>query len=276
MIFFIKILCSLMLISSLFYFIDLENINKIIVNFSYSNLFIVMILLFIQNFILSYRWLCFLKMLDIKMNLFMIIRIYWSGLFFNQLMPSSLGGDVVKVVIATKTGYSFASISTTIILERVIGLLTFCFISILSLMIIDLPEENKFKFIVLAIPTIVLISVIIILIFSGKIKKIIPFEILRNLLDEILKGIKKMVYHKTNLAKIFVTTTFSHMCMFVIIYLLFYSLNVEVSFFTILYVMPLVFIISSLPISIAGWGVREASMVGNFYYLELMQKSQLL
>ena len=259
-----KILISFVLIFFLFNLIDIESVSKNIKKFSYLNFLFIFGMLFIQNLTLSFRWICLLKLMDIKMPFYNIISIYWSGLFFNQLMPSSFGGDLVKVIIATKTGHPFTSISTTIVLERVIGLLVFCFISLISLIFVELLIDNKLKMIIIGVPIFLISSILFVFFFSKIVIFFIPFQIVKKLINELVRGMKKLIIQKYNFLLIVLTTVISHFCMFIIIYSLFKSLIMDFDFLIVLYVMPIVFIISSLPISIAGWGVREASMVGGF------------
>ena len=47
-------------------------------------------------------------------------------------------------------------------------------------------------------------------------------------------------------------------------YLTFCALSVDVSILDCLVLIPPVMLLTTLPISLAGWGIREAAMVGTF------------
>ena len=164
--FFLKVFLSISLIAFVFNLIDIEIIQKYIKKFSYSHFMIIFGLLLIQNIALSYRWLYLLKISNIKLNIFNLIRIQWSGLFFNQLMPSSFGGDIVRIILTKKLGSSVISVSTTIILERLIGLFVLCLISLFCMVFVDIFVEVTLKWIIAGTPVIIIVSLFLILNFD--------------------------------------------------------------------------------------------------------------
>ena len=113
-------------------------------------------------------------------------------------------------------------------------------------------------------PIFIIIILIIITKFSEIIKLIFPFKIIYNLIDAFVNGVRELTLRKVIFVKVLLSTIISHFCMFLIIYIFFKIFIQSFEFSMVLFVMPLVFIISSLPISIAGWGLREASMVAGF------------
>ncbi len=54
-------------------------------------------------------------------------------------------------------------------------------------------------------------------------------------------------------------------------YLTFRALSVEVSILDCLVLIPPVILFMTLPISIAGWGVREGAMVGAFAFVGILE-----
>jgi uncharacterized protein (TIRG00374 family) len=54
------------------------------------------------------------------------------------------------------------------------------------------------------------------------------------------------------------------LCNALTIFLLFRALHVEIGFMDVMVLSPLVILVLTVPLSIGGWGLREASMVGLF------------
>ena len=119
--FFLKCSISLALIYFLLTFLDLNEISNNIKDINSLFIIIAFCILFLQMLILSYRWYLILSLLGVNLNAYLIIKYYWSGLFFNQLMPSSFGGDLVKVILVSRNGFDYNKITSTVVIERLIG-----------------------------------------------------------------------------------------------------------------------------------------------------------
>lgn len=263
--FLLKFLISIGLIYFLLSFLDLNEITNNIKDINLLAIIIAFVISFLQMLILSYRWYLTLSLLGVNLNAYSLIKYYWSGLFFNQLMPSSFGGDVIKVILVSRNGFDYNKITSSVVIERLIGLLVFSLISIVTVIFSKHAIKiDHIYIIVFFIPILIIISLIIITRFSEIIKLIFPFKIINKLIDAFVKAISELTLKKIVFVKILLSTIISHFCMFLIIYIFFKMFIQSFEFSMVLFVMPVVFIISSLPISIAGWGLREASMVAGF------------
>lgn len=71
----------------------------------------------------AYRWQVMLKPLDIRASLPTLFRLYLLGFFWNSFLPTGFGGDVAKVIALQRhTGQGIDSM-TSVIAERLVGLL---------------------------------------------------------------------------------------------------------------------------------------------------------
>lgn len=83
----------------------------------------------------AYRWQIMLKPLGIRARLPKLFRLYLLGFFWNSFLPTGFGGDVVKVVaLQRQTGEGIDSM-TSVIAERVVGLLGTSMIGLMVLLI---------------------------------------------------------------------------------------------------------------------------------------------
>ncbi len=68
------------------------------------------------------QWALLLRHAGLDLSLGRLARIYWIGLFFNNFLPSNVGGDLVKVAdVSLSTGELSRAVAGTI-LDRVVGL----------------------------------------------------------------------------------------------------------------------------------------------------------
>jgi hypothetical protein len=60
------------------------------------------------------------------------VRVYWIGLFFNNFLPGSLGGDVYKVFVVGRETGALARVAGATIVDRVMGLAVLCALASLT------------------------------------------------------------------------------------------------------------------------------------------------
>jgi uncharacterized protein (TIRG00374 family) len=78
----------------------------------------------IGQLIVGLRWWLLLRAQSIFIDLFAGIRLHFLGLFYNNFMPSSIGGDLIRAWYVTKhTDKKFAA-ALSVFVDRVIGLLS--------------------------------------------------------------------------------------------------------------------------------------------------------
>ena len=198
----------------------------------------------------------------------LLLRIYWIGLFFNQLLPSSFGGDVAKVALAKKLNLSFGAIASSLVVERALG------ISVLSFMAFFFGlgvATNKLNFGPLAMTMLVIgpfVGLICLLGILHTIKKTKSQNKYALFLVEtssrVTKFLSQAQQKKIELTKVILLTALSHFLVLLIplIAVYFMTGRDDIDSYAILAVGSIAMIIAALPISISGWGVREVAFAG--------------
>jgi uncharacterized protein (TIRG00374 family) len=70
----------------------------------------------------AYRWYCLLTPLGIKVPFSKIVGLYFLGMFSSLFLPATIGGDVVKIYYLNKEAGSLTGATTSVFLDRDIGL----------------------------------------------------------------------------------------------------------------------------------------------------------
>lgn len=70
----------------------------------------------------AYRWYCLLTPLGIKVPFSRILGLYFMGMFSSLFLPATIGGDVVKIYYLNKEARSLTGATTTVFLDRDLGL----------------------------------------------------------------------------------------------------------------------------------------------------------
>ncbi len=78
------------------------------------------------------QWGILLQHAGVELSLYRLGRLYWIGLFFNNFLPSNVGGDLVKVAdVALETGHMARPVAATM-LDRILGLLALASLSLIA------------------------------------------------------------------------------------------------------------------------------------------------
>jgi uncharacterized protein (TIRG00374 family) len=81
----------------------------------------------------AYRWSILLNALDMHPSLARLTALYFVGTFFNNFLPTGVGGDVVRVYELAQESRRPAAAVGTVLLDRATGLLVLFLIALLAL-----------------------------------------------------------------------------------------------------------------------------------------------
>lgn len=252
----LKIVVSLGLIAYLF--LKKVDKNQLISNFKLLDWrFIPLIILtiVIHYVISSFRWKALLIHQDThKVSRWYLFKLYFMGAFFNNFMPTSIGGDVYKVYrLGKKINDPFAGFSS-VFTERFTGILMLFLIGLLSL-----SKHLGWGVLVLVIWMICgfYIGMNLLRILSGK------FKSLKKLYDAL------MVYKDRPKVLIFAMLT-SLLIQFLSIstqYLTFMAVGVKLPIFYSLTAFPIITLAGFFIPSINGIGVQDALYASMFSFV---------
>jgi len=193
------------------------------------------------------------------------------GTFFNQTLPSSSGGDAVRLWLVARTGAGWRAATYSIFVDRAIGLIALAVIIVASLpwsynLISDPNGRSALLFVDFAA-------------LAGG----VGFLILGRLRWPWLKRwwgthhlhacsviANRVIFSRERGPKVAELSFLIHLLAVVIAWCVVQSIDAPVLFGQIFQLIPPVMLITMLPISIAGWGVREATMGLVFGYAGLM------
>ncbi len=87
---------------------------------------------FVVNLILLLRWFIFIKALEVASPVRDVVRYYFIGLFGNLFLPSSIGGDFLKIYGLCRNSSQKTKIVASVLLDRLSGFAAIVVVSVLS------------------------------------------------------------------------------------------------------------------------------------------------
>lgn len=121
-IFLIKVAISAGLIIYLFYDAGVMKIYQKISSVPISVWVECFLVLMVANVFMALRWQMVVRSLGLEMGIARCLKLYFLGLFFNNFLPSGVGGDFVKAYYLSKDCGSYERPFLSIFLDRYIGL----------------------------------------------------------------------------------------------------------------------------------------------------------
>jgi uncharacterized membrane protein YbhN (UPF0104 family) len=101
--------------------IDLIAAGRAMQRVSGADLGLALALLGGQVAINGVRWSIIAKSSGMNIRLMEAIRWFWEGLFFGQITPSGVGGDAWRVYSAAKRGAAVANSMNSVVMDRLVG-----------------------------------------------------------------------------------------------------------------------------------------------------------
>lgn len=269
----IKLLITIILLYTIVRVVDTDALIKIWSEMAYPALIFAIIAQLISNLVASYRWRLIMSSLDFKEPLLYYIKSYFKGAFFNQALPSSIGGDAVRILELGEKGYRKREAFYGIFIDRIIGLLGLLILNLVA----NLSHSGLFEPWLFKLITAVCIASIlglIVLVQIRKIKMLADMPVM-NLFYNLSLRFRKVYRGKIN---ILIQTSLSvliHLMSIMAVYAISKAIGMDYSLWVFLVIFPPVFLFTLIPISLAGWGVREGAMIG-FFLLIGAPKEQIL
>jgi glycosyltransferase 2 family protein len=218
--------------------------------------------------ITAFRWQTLLKTQGIKLSILSLASSTLVGVFFNNFLPTSIGGDVYRAYDVTKkTGFPMSSSVSVLVVERLSGIIASAMFAVAALFLGFTAIGGKS--VVVPIVIFLILSIIIFFLILN------PNKFGLNKLAKKIKFLGKMFEKLKNVYSTFLSFKKYKL---VIISVLFYSLTLQfavvinywlasralginLDLTAFIFIVPVVSIISMLPISLGGIGVREGSLV---------------
>ncbi len=228
-------------------------------------------LTFFQIFIGVLRWRIVSAECDAPLPLRQAMRYNVIGAFFNQTLPSSIGGDAVRLWLVARSGAGWRAATYSIFVDRAVGLIALAIVIVASLpwsshLIADAYGRSALTLLDLAA-----------LAGGGGflIIGILPWPWLKKWwathhIHACSVIANRVIFSARNEPAIAILSFLVHFLAVVIAWCVVKSIAAPVGFDQTFLLIPPVMLITMLPISIAGWGVREATMGLAFGYAGLV------
>lgn len=225
-----------------------------------------------QIFLGALRWREISVLCDAPLTDSQAFRYNMIGAFFNQTLPSSIGGDAMRLWLVNRAGAGWRAATYSILTDRAVGLIALALIIVASLpwsyQIIGDPQGR-----------LALVFVDLAALAAGMgflLLGVLPWGWLKSWwptrhLHACSTIANRVIFNQRTGPKIAALSLSIHVLAVVIAWCAVRSIAAGGDFEQLFMLTPPIMLITMVPISIAGWGVREATMMVAFGYAGLSQ-----
>lgn len=237
---------------------------------------IALFLLVVQLAALAWRWQLLVIRCAADLSFARAFRLSLIGLFFSQTLPSSVGGDATRIwLLGKQSTWRIAAYS--VLLDRVIGVVALAILVVICLpWTLGLVRNPVGRATLLIIGFGCIAAGIVFVALSWQrlhlLRRWSPTRHLAaaaNIAWSILRSPSSFV-------AVFGLSIVIHLLTALAAWCTARAVGADLPLLYSLYLVPPVILLTVIPISIAGWGVREGAMVVAFGYAGLAQSDGLI
>jgi glycosyltransferase 2 family protein len=239
---------------------------------------IAVLIYLVSQTLLATRWVLLLRVHGIRVSLFQAIKLTYLGLFYNNMMPGAVGGDLLKGWYITHHSEKHQRLeaAVTVFVDRLTGLVGIILVGALAGLVVG-PEFTiqirgrpiQIRFLVwLVFLGLVAVSVIFL---SRRVRHVFMLDYLLERLPaaKVLKKIDSAIrIYRSHIPTMFLALVLTGLiqgCSIVAVWMLTQALHLdEVTFIQCLTVLPIVWLISAAVPVPGGLGVMENLFVPFF------------
>ncbi len=212
-------------------------------------------------FVAGWRWTIVMRLFGPVLAVPTAIRVFFEGYFFNNALPSTVGGDAVQVWRAVKLGLPLGAGVNGVLLDRITGLSgLFILVAAGQPLLYARIEDASVR---LGFAAILLAGVagIALLIAARRVPDRLVPERLRDGLANLSEATRAAYLRPAVSLPVLGLSVVVHGLIVTSVYIIAVGLGLEIGLFESLVLVPAVILLSTIPVSIGGWGLREGLMV---------------
>lgn len=257
----VKLLLSIAVLVYVARGLDLQRLRSHLVSVDPFLFVLALTLIFFQTFVLNGRWELIMRALGVSLDWFASWRILMISLWFNQVLPSSVGGDAVRMWLLRQRGVQWPEAVKGVAADRFTAL-----IGLIVLMVAGLPflmSRVSNQAALLAIGGLTLAGVAgtaVLLALDRLPSRLIAHRVIASFV-RFGTLVRFLLLQSEHRALLFGSALLIHLVTAAACYALARGVGAQLSVTDAGVLIPPVVLLSAVPISIGGWGVREGAMV---------------
>ncbi|MBM3504711.1 MAG: flippase-like domain-containing protein [Alphaproteobacteria bacterium] len=260
----VRVVVSGALLTILAYSVDLREVSRELASIQPVFLVFALLIEIGLTAVATIRWQLVLGSLDVWVGFPAALRNLWVGIFFNQTLPSAIGGDALRMYEARRLGISLRVSISSVLVDRLMGLA-----AVVVLVVLGQPfyfavvPDQRMAWGLAAVAVAGVAGFAVLLAFPS----VRPLWLRGRLWDMIaaladdFRALVRRPRHAVAALSLSILMQIGTGCL---IWILAAALGISLPVWIVILMMMPIVLFTMLPISIAGWGTREGAFVVGF------------
>jgi uncharacterized membrane protein YbhN (UPF0104 family) len=215
----------------------------------------------IANFVVGWRWQLILSAEAPSPGLTTLLKIVFVGLFFNQVLPTGVGGDAVRAWRCGRAGIALGAAIRSILLDRACGYLVLVVLYAVGLpsLLHILPDARE-RSAVLVVLTVGLLGLLALVSLDRLPRPILRLRLIAPF-AELSRAGRRLFTNPRQCSTVLGLSVITIALTVLGFKFVGDAIGSRLSLGSWMIIVPPVTLIQLVPVSLAGWGVREAALV---------------
>lgn len=232
---------------------------------------------FLQLVVSALRWRLIAIRCDAVLSAMQALRYIMIGAFFSLTLPSTIGGDAVRLWLTARTGAGLRKAAYSVLIDRAIGLMALAVFVIASLpWSLELISNHTGR-VMLIVTGLVSIGAGVGFLLVGRVNWtwLSNFVATRDI-HGCSVAANRVMFRSGIGGRLLTLSALNPVLGVAAVWAVARAIGAHASFMDLFFLFPPVVLITMIPISISGWGLRETTMMVAFGYAGLPQADGLV
>ena len=265
----LKLAATLLIFGGIAWYVDLQEMAEKIRAFPMRLIGLVLLLWIVQFFLSVCKWDQLLKVHGLHYSFAALSRWYAIGYFYNQLLPSIIGGDGYRIFKTMRNGRHRACAVLPVFLERLSGVAALWILGTLAGAVDFAIHGNEFSYWAMVVGGsgcgVGLLGGVVWCLTTWH-RRLLQWRRTPNVLRVLAGHSAEYLQHPMRCFWAGLISFVFHGGRGLIYWILLWGLDVPISILPVLVVLAATTVISMLPISLGGYGLIEGSFMACMIY----------
>ena len=269
----LKIVVSLALLALLFSWVDVGKLWAVAKGASLPWLAIALSIYGLSALASTWRWHLLLEAQDVRVTGRRLLGSFLIASFFNNFLPSNIGGDVIRIGDTARAAGSKTLATTVVLMDRGLGLMALVLVAAIGDSYAGAVHPSAVPILPVWLWAGFLLAAAVatpaVFAPAGLGRVLQPLTVFHpewigSRIDTFTSSLARFGEEPGALATCFAGAVFVQGAMVVFYFTVAYALHLDLTFADLSVVVPISFVVQMLPVSVSGFGVREATF--SFYF----------
>jgi len=258
--FLLRLAVSVVILAVILRSVDLRQASQVALSAAPDWLLLALLTQFGSTAVAAYRWQLIMRNLGFGQGFPFYWNSYFKAMFFNQGLPTSIGGDALRVLDLARRGFRKRDVLVGVAIDRITGLGALLLLALIAHLVNPglLPDAVYRPILALSAAGVAGFAGLHFLGRWAWLGRQPRLAFVKTVSDRLQKAVSRQAF------LVFASSLLVPLLAMLAFFATGRALGLRYDLLTYFAIVPPAIVLTVVPISIAGWGVREGVLVGLF------------